>query len=422
MRTQLTGLWRQPDFLRLWSGQTISVLGSIVGGTALEFTAILVLHATPAQMALLAAANLVPGILTGLAAGAWIDRLRRRPLMIGADLGRAALLATIPLAALLGLLRIEHLVGVALLTGLLALTFDVAYQSYLPTLVLRDNLVEGNSKMSASSSVAEVSGFAVAGWLVQLLSAPMAILIDAFSFVVSAISIGMIRTAEPPPLPIAEREGLRREIVEGIWAVLGNPILRALAGSTMTRDLSLGMIGTVYLLFVSQELGFPPGILGTIFGIGGITSLLGAVLAGRVTRLLGFGPVMIYTLVIAGLTTMVVGLAQGVTIVSVLLLVTNQLFPDPSLAIYEINQLSLRQTITPDRLLGRVNASVRFAGLAAMLVGTLLGGVLGEMIGVRATLILGSGISVLAALWLAGTPIRGLKVAPGPVAVQSSAA
>jgi MFS family permease len=415
MRPHLTGLWRHPDFLKLWAGQTVSAFGSVVGGTALQFAAILSLHASPVDMALLGAANLAPAILTGLVAGAWIDRLRRRPLMIAADLGRAALLGTIPLAAVLGIFRIQQLFVVAFLTGLLALVFDVSYQSYLPTLVSRESLVEGNSKVSATGSISEVSGFGLAGWLVQLFSAPITILIDAASFVVSALSIWAIGATEPRPVPLGERQSLRVEISEGVRIVLGHPILRALAVSSAIQKVSHGMIGPLYLLYVNQELGFEPGVMGTIFGIGGITSLLGATFAARLTRRFGFGPVMIYTLIVASLSVMVVGLAHGVTLFSVVLLVVGQLFPDPAWTIYEINNVSIRQTVTSNRFLGRVNASTQFANLGMALVGTFFGGLVGQLIGVRITLVLGAGIVLVAAIWLAFTPVRKLKAIPEPV-------
>src|SRR5437899_6789326 len=196
--------------MRLWIGQTISVFGSVVGVAAMSFTAILTLHATPFQLGLLSAARLAPGFVTALAAGAWVDRLQRRPILIGADIGRAALLTTIPLAAILGLLRIEQLYLITFLVSILTIFFDVAYRSYLPSLIGRAELVEGNSKLSASASAAEVSGFGVAGWLVQLFTAPIAILIDAISFLVSAISVWLIQAPEQAA-PVNIKLDMRRE-------------------------------------------------------------------------------------------------------------------------------------------------------------------------------------------------------------------
>ena len=191
-------LWRHPDFLRLWTGQTISIFGSMIGGTAMSFTAILYLHATPFQLGLLNALGMLPAFLTGLFAGAWVDRLARRPLLIAADIGRALVLATIPLAAALGGLHIEQVYIVTLLVSVLGIVFELAYQSYLPGLVGKERVLEGNSKLSASAAVAEFGGFSLAGWLVQLFSAPIAVLIDALSFIVSVISLAWIRAPEPP--------------------------------------------------------------------------------------------------------------------------------------------------------------------------------------------------------------------------------
>ena len=210
LRRRFTGLWRHADFIRVWIGQTICVFGSLIGGPALAFTAILILHATPFQLGLLAAARLAPGFLTGLVAGAWVDRLRRRPIMIGADIARAMLLATVPLAAVLGLLRIEQLYVVTFLVSVLTILFDVAYQSYLPSLIARADLVEGNSKLSASASVAEVSGFALAGWLVQLFTAPITILIDA----------SQVRTTSRSGLP--SFQSLRSSVIRRLRIMYGS--------------------------------------------------------------------------------------------------------------------------------------------------------------------------------------------------------
>ncbi|MBI4497088.1 MAG: MFS transporter [Chloroflexi bacterium] len=406
-------MWRNPDFVKLWAGQTISHFGSLVSGTALPFTAILVLGAAPLQLAFLSAADLIAGLLVGLVAGVWVDRLRRRPILIGADMGRAVLLASVPAAAFVGLLRMEHLYVVAFLTGVLTICFDVAYLSYLPALVRREDLVEANSTLSASAAVAEVGALGSAGWLVQWFTAPIAVLLDALSFVCSALLVGWIRA--PEPAPAGQRQNLRREIAEGLGVLWRNPLLRALAGSIVTLECSSRMVGTVILLFASRELGFGPGFLGMVFAVGGISSLMGALLAGRAADRFGIGPVMVAGLVGTGLGVLFVPLAHGATVLAALLLVANQLVTDPAWTIYEINQVSLRQAIIPHGLLGRVNASIRFLGLGAMLLGALLGGVLGETVGLRATLVVGAAGMCLAAAWLALSPVRTLKVPPGAV-------
>ncbi len=406
------GLWRNPDFLKLWAGESISVFGSLVGRTALPFTAILVLDATPMQVSLLLAADIVAGLLFGLFAGVWVDRLHRRPIMIAADIGRAALLASIPAAYALDALAIEQLYAVAFGVGTLTIFFDVAYLSYLPSLVEKHEVLEGNSKMAASWSVAEVGAFSSAGWLVQLLTAPLAILVDAMSFLVSAVAVGAIRRPEPAPATADGRRSVGHEMWEGLRAVLGNPVLRPMAGSVVTADFSFRVFGTVFLLFAVRDLGFDPGVLGMIFAAGGVSSLLGALVAGRAARRLGAGPAMVAGVLLMGLSMLFVPVARGATVVAAMLLLAQQLVGDGAFTVYEIQQVSLRQAVTADRLLGRVNASIRFAGLGAMLVGALIGGLLGETIGLRATLVVGAGGMCLGSLWLVFSPVRGLRTAP----------
>lgn len=404
MRIRLGGLWRQPDFMKFWTGQTISIFGSMIGGTAMSFTAILFLQATPFQLGVLRALEIAPAFAAGLFAGAWVDRLRRRPLMIWTDIGRALFLASIPLAALLGGLRIEQVYLVTLVVSVLTIVFNLAYQSYLPTLVGKDHVVEGNSKLSASAAVAEFGGFSLAGWLVQLFTAPVAVLIDAFSFLGSAFSLWLVRAAEPP-VEAQEHPDMRREIVEGLRAVLRHPLLRAAALAMTVQSLASGLYGALVVLYMSRGLGFDPGVLGMIWAVGGVSSLAGAALAPRVTAWLGMGRSMVGCLVLSGISSFFIPLAVGVNWLSAALLVAAQLF-DGFFVIYDINQVSLRQRVMPERLLGRVNATMSFLGMGAALLGTLLGGALGEWVGVRPTLFLGGAGTLLAALLLALSPLR----------------
>ncbi len=407
MRLKLTGLWRHADFVRLWSGQTISVFGSMIGGTAMSFTAILFLHATPFQMGILNSMQIVPAFLAGLFAGAWVDRLRRRPLLIGADLGRALVLSSIPLAAFSGNLHIEQVYIVALMVSILTIIFDVAYRSYLPGLVGKDDLVEGNSKLSASAAVAEFGGFSIAGWLVQALTAPFAILIDAASFVVSAVTLGLIRLHEPAVTP-EKHPDMRREVVDGLKAAWQQPLLRASALAVLIHGLSGGIFGALVVLYMSRGLGFNPGTLGMIWAVGGVSSFAGAALTPRITRGLGSGWAMILGLGVFGVSQFFIPLASGATILSALFLIAQQL-GDGFYIVYEINQVSLRQTITSDHMLGRVNATLQFINLGTTLLGSLLGGLLGEMLGVRLVLVLGGCVTLLAALALAVSPLRKYK-------------
>lgn len=410
---RFTGLWRHPDFVRLWAGQTISVFGSLITGTALPFTAILALDASAFEVGLLAASRTVPGLLIGPFAGVWADRLSRRPLMIAADLARALLLATIPLAYAFDALRIEQLYAVAFTTGALTMIFDVAYQSYLPSLVTREELIEGNSKLQATSSVAEFGAFSLGGWLVQILSGPLAILIDSVTFVFSALFVRAIRAPEPAVAvtPAEQRPGVRREFVEGLRAVFADPLLRAMAGALALQSLSFGIVGALVLLYLTRELGFEPGVLGVIFGVGGVTSLAGALAAGRITGRLGVGPSMVLGLLLYGLTMLLLPAARGATVFAAALLIGNQL-ADGTLTVYDINQTSLRQTIAGERVLGRVNAFMRILEVGFTLAGTLVAGVLGGPVGLRPMLVAGAAGTIAAALLLALSPVRAVRAHP----------
>ncbi len=407
MRSKFSGLWKHPDFLRLWSGQTISAFGSIAGGTAMSFTAILFLKATPLELGILHAMQLVPAILAGLIAGAWVDRLRRRPILIWVDIARAVLLATIPLAALAGRLHIVQLYVITFLVSILSITFDIAYQSYLPSLVGPEHILEGNSKLTASAAVAEFGGFSLGGWMVQVFTAPLAVLVDALSFIVSAVTLGWIQARETQA-PAGEEANLREEIVAGLRAVWRHPILRSSATAILLHDLGSGAIGTLIALFSSQVLGLSPGVIGLIWAVGGVSSFLGAALTPRLTRAAGVGLAISGGLALFGFSQMLIPLASGAALFSIACLVGQQL-GDGFFLLYDINLVSLRQSLIPTQLLGRVNATLRFANLLATLAGTLLGGWLGGVIGMRPVLAAAAGCTLLGALVLGFSPIHKIK-------------
>jgi predicted MFS family arabinose efflux permease len=416
MRFKRTGLWLHGDFLKLWAGETISLFGSLVGRSALIFTAVLVLHATPLEIGVLGAAELLPDVLFGLVAGVWVDRLRRRPIMIVADIGQFAVLATIPLAYAFDALTIGQVFAVAFVAGTFHVFFYVSYWTYLPTLVEKDAILEGNSKMAGTWAVAEVAGFGVSGWLVQVLTAPVAILVDSLSFLVSAAALLRIRKPEPQPKPAEERTGVRQEIVEGGRAIIHEPVLRATAVAHALAGFSFRVYGAVYLLYATDVLGFKPGVLGMTWGVGGATSLVGAMFAGRAAARLGLGPALTLGLTGMGLLMLLFPAAHDASLIALALLVGQQ-FGDGFFTIWDINQVTLRQSITAEHVLGRVNAGFRFAGQGAMLAGALTGGVLGEVIGLRSTLILGSGVMLAAGAWLTVTPVWGMRTALVPATV-----
>jgi MFS family permease len=412
----LSGLWRHPDFVKLWAGHTISRFGSEVSQLAIPLTAALVLNASAFQMGLLGTFEFAPFLLLSLFAGVWVDRLRRKPILIVADIGRAVLLGSIPLAAVLGVLRIEQLYVVGLGTGVLTVFFDVADQSYLPALVSREHLVEGNSKLEMSRSIAQIAGPGIGGALVQLVTAPLAILVDAASFLASAVCIFVIRAPEPAPVRHAEGAGsIWAELREGLAVVLCNPLLRSIAGCTGTSNLFSNGMMAVYVLYATRELGIGPAVLGIIFAAAGPGALLGAVLAGRVANRFGLGATIIGASFLGGFANLFVPLASGPDFAVAGVLVGAAFVGGIANPVYNINQVSLRQAITPDRLQGRMNASMRFIVWGTIPIGALLGGALGDAIGLRPTLTLMVACYLLAPLWVLFSPVRQLKEQPAPV-------
>jgi len=333
--------------------------------------------------------------------------------MIAADLGRALLLLSIPLAYLLGALQIEQLYLVAALVGALAILFDIAYRSFLPSVVEHGQLGAANSRLSASESVAEIAGPPLGGTLVQLISAPLALLLDAISFLASARSIGLIRAPEPAPIEHVGRPGVWREMLDGLRAVSHDPLLRALLGVGVTLNLFGNIIGTLYDLYLIRDLGMSPALVGLSVGVGGVSALAGAFAAGPITARFGVGPAIGGALALTSCTALLIPLARGPLALALPMILASQ-SADILFAVYLINATSLRQAITPPRLLGRVNASFGFLTTAAGLAGALLGGVLGTLLGVRPALFVGALGGVSACLWVVGSPLWRVRAAPQP--------
>jgi MFS family permease len=412
MSRRQTSLWRDADFARLWAGQTISLLGSRVTMLALPLTAVSVLGATPGQMGILEAVEALPALLLGLFAGAWVDRHRRRSILVAADIGRGALLLFIPIAAVLGLLRIEHLYAVSFLLSTLGLASGVAYGPYLLSLVGREKIVEGNSKLQISRSTAEVLGPGLTGGLVQLVTAPIAIAAGALSRLASAVFLWLIRAPEPAPKPTDQQENVWREIGEGLRLVIGDPSLRAIAGCFGTLSLFNCALETVWLLYLTRNLEISPGLLGLISGFGGAGFLVGALLPDKVARRFGLGPAVIGGILLAALSDLLTPLAGGSIVVVAAMLIISQFLFGLGLTVFEVGQTSLRQIATPDHLQGRVNATMRVIGFGIVPLGGLLGGALGETIGPRATLLVVALGEILSVTWLLLSPLRSLRQPP----------
>jgi len=403
-----TSLWYHRGFLLLWGGQTISQLGSQITTWALPLTAIFLLKATAGQMGLLVAVGNVSYLLIGLFAGVWVDRVKRRPVLIATDIGRALLLGSIPITVLLGYLSMTQLYIVTFLTGLLTVLFDVAYQSFLPSLVARNQLVEGNSKLEASVAMAGIAGPGVAGALVQLLTGPIAILSDALSFIVSALSLAFIRVKESPPL-IEERRHIWLEIGEGLRAVWHYPLLRTLAIGSGLFNFFDSILLTIYVLYLTKTIGATPLLVGIIIAISSVGGLFGAIFAERVTRILGLGPALLGGVLLASVAEFVIALAQGPFLLAVLMVIVGEGLVQVGAVLYSINGLSLRQAIVPDRLQGRVNATLRIITVGVVPLGALLGGFLGDTYGLRVTVLVAGAGTFLAFLWVLFSPVRKLR-------------
>lgn len=416
MQEKIGGLWQDRNFMRLWTGQTVSEFGSRITREGLPYAAVLILGASPFEMGVLAALAALPVLLVGLFAGVWADRVRRRPIMIATDLGRALLVGSIPVAAIFSWLSLWQLYIVIFLTAALTIFFEVAQQSYLPSLVEREHILEGNSKLGTSSSLAEIGGPALAGVLVQLLTAPIAMFLDALSFLASAIFIQKIKKTEPAPqLSPTNEAGVPQiwaEIKEGLQVILHNPILRALAGCTALFNFFGGFFGAFYILYATKELKLDPAVIGVLIGLGGVGALSGSLLAGFVMRRLGLGKTLIGMLLVSRVVTLLIPMAGGTPEFVIFCMALPQLLGDGTLIIFMINEVSLRQTIVPDHLLGRANASMRFLVGAISPIGPLVGGLLGEAIGLRPALwiaVIGMFSSVLI-VWF--SPIRHLRDFP----------
>ena len=398
-------LWRHPDFLKLWAGSTVSLFGSQITFLAIPFTAILILHVSATQMSFLVLAEFLPSLLIGLFAGVWIDRWPRRLLLIVADIGRALLLGSIPLMVFLGLLRIEYLYAIAFLVGALTLFFNVAYGAFLPSLVERKQLIDGNSKLESSNLLAQIAGPAFAGWLIQLITAPVAILVDALSFLVSAFSLCIIRTQESRP-ERREQPHFWRDLGEGLRILMQDPLLRPIAACDATLNFFGGIMDVVRVLYIVQVLHLGAFFFGVMFSIASTSALVGSLFNSWITRKLGLGRTILLSAFTLALGWLLIPLAAGPPAVTIAIIVVGSLLFGLSNTLFNVNTQSLRQQITPNELLGRVGSCMQFIGEGTLPLGALIGGVLGQALGLRTTFIIACCGLFLAFLWTLFSPVR----------------
>lgn len=398
-----SSLWRNRDFLKLWTGQTVSEVGSRVSREGIPLTAALVLNAQPSEMGILAGLGAISVLAFGLVAGVWVDRVRRRPILIAADLGRAAILGTVPLAAFWHVLTMAQLYVVVALTGVLTVFFDVAYQSYLPSLVAPDRIADGNAKLMLSATSAEVLGPSLTGMLVQWITAPLAILLDALSFVFSAVMVGLMGPhAEAPRGDGPAETRVLQESLAGLRFIARQPALRALAMRSIMAHFFGGLYMTVYILYALRDLGLNTTALGFTIAAGGIGGTLGSLLSAGIVQRIGLGRTFIATALINGLAGFLIPLAHGSMLEACAYLVAAQLIGDCSAVIYMINETSLRQLLAPPEVLGRVNAAMQLASRGVLPLGAVAGGFIADAVGLRSTTVIAAAGVFASVAWLAG--------------------
>jgi MFS family permease len=404
-------LLRGADFRNLWLGQTVSLFGDQVTLIALPLAAVLVLHANAAEMGYLTAAELIPHLLFSLPAGAWLERVeQRRWVMIAADVGRAALLASIPIAYALDALTFAQLYAVAFLAGTFAVVFDISYMTLYVAVTRREDYVEANSLLNGSRAFSFVAGPSLGGVLIQLLSAPATLLVDAFSYVASAIFLGRIRAKEPPLEPA--EGGMFAQVKEGMRFIFRHDILRPSLISVATLNFFNFVFAALFILYATRELHVRAGALGLVLGAGAVGGMIGALVTGRLTRRLGIGPAFVLGMVLFPAPLLLVPLAGGPKSVVLAMLFAAEFLSALGVMILDITAGAIIVAFTPDRLRSRATGALRFVNFGVRPLGALAGGALGSAFGLRPTLWFAAAAGVLGVLWLVPSPVPRLLELP----------
>jgi MFS family permease len=412
LRRPAGGLWSHPDFLKLWTGQSISELGSQVSQLAIPWLAAVGLHASPIEFSLLGVLGFLPFILFALPAGVWVDRLRRRQILIVGDASRAVLLALIPILWVAGVLQIWQLLILQFVIGIFTVFFDVAYQSYLPALIEREHLIDGNSKLQLTVSIAQVAGPSMSGGLIAAITAPYAIVADAISFVVSTVFMLQMRHREELPElePGTERPRMWPQVKEGLVWVVGNRHLRSIAACTGSSNFFGTALFAIAILYFVRNLHLSAIEVGAVFAVGSAGSIVGALAANRLQKAIGVGPAIVSTAVLFSAGGIAYPLAPHSFPLPVLM--AGQLLFGFGGVTYNITQISLRQAVTPERLQGRMNAAMRWIVWGTIPLGLLMGGAIGQWIGLRTALWVGAIGSLPTFLWVLLSPVRSIREMP----------
>ncbi|HWV23821.1 MAG TPA: MFS transporter [Thermomicrobiales bacterium] len=406
-------LWRNTNFLHLWSAETVAQFGTQLSIVALPLIAALMLNATPFEMGLLTAAGQFPRLVIGFFAGAWVDRLRRQPIMRTMDFGRAITYAMIPIAAMAGILDFWLLLTIALIGGCQAVFFDAAWSAFIPHIVERKHLSDANGKLMASVSLAQVLGPALAGTLIAWLTGPMVMTITALTFALSGWFITMIRTEEPRrPKDAGNPTRLIQEVREGFQELLGSKVVRPLTTSAAVLNLGGWIFLSVYVLYMADDLGLSSTGIGLVFACGGAGALVGSMIAAPLAVRFGVGRSILVGAIVFGFGNLLVPLAILVPDHALPLVVASETIAWLSLQVFNINRFSLRQALTPDHLLGRVSSSTMTIIGGVQMVGSLLGGIIGQVFSVHVALVIGTIGMFMAAWWIWDSPVPGIRTMP----------
>ena len=407
-------LWRHRDFTRFWFSDTVSQFGSQFSGFALPVLAVLSFNATPLDIGIITALAIIPYPVLGLFVGVWADRFRKRRIMVVCNFGRMLTLASVPIGYVLGTLSLAQLFAVALVTGLFSVFFDISYQAYLPILVDRGDLIEGNQKLQLSASGAQVAGPGIAGFVYQAIGGAFTVAADSIGYLVSAVTLLSVKKDEQPKVRNDQDPApdFFAEMREGIEVVLGNRYLRMIAGCTATSNLGTNMVQAVLTIFALRTLRFTTTELGLVGSIGAVGFLAGVLVVTRFTARVGLGRILALSIAVPGAFVFLPLATLGYPF---LVLAAVSFVVGLSVPAYNVNQISLRQAITPDRLQGRMNATMRTIVWGTIPVGSLLGGLLGNNVGVVDTMYVGGAIAGLASVWIALGPVMNLREQPEPV-------
>ncbi|MEO3926659.1 MFS transporter [Micromonosporaceae bacterium B7E4] len=397
------------DFRLLWFGQGVSTIGSEITEIALPFTALVFLGASATEIGILSGLKDLAGLVLTLFAGVLVDRMRRRRLMIAADLGRFLALGIIPLLALGGILSMPILYVAAFVVGCLTVVFNLAYPAFVGSLLENDRLINANSKLEGTQQIAGVVGPGLGGILVQALRAPFAIAVDALSFLLSALSLSAMRHRESEDdLIRGETGGVRgvfRDIKEGLVATFGNPHLRALAAEAATFNLFSQIVMVLFLVYASRDVGLSAGVIGVIFAVGSVGGTLGALVTGKLVDRIGVGPALVWSTALTAAPMVALPFISGPKPVQAVLFGAVYLIVGLGIVISAITSITMRQTITPSRMRGRVNASFRFVTIGVIPIGAVGAGLLGDWIGLHNALYISAVGTPLALLWLIFSPV-----------------